>query len=120
VKAARVPHIEIGTLPALGHPHLSVGALRSSTSSPAGTGRSLCLYRGRQMACPRLLARRCRPRGAAHDLGPSPLDVTLNNAVDVVTAGCATVTRCVRKAMRSHAWCCTASARRACPARRRP
>ena len=28
VKAAHVPHIEIGTLPALGHPHLSVGAIR--------------------------------------------------------------------------------------------
>jgi len=28
VKAAHVPHIEIGTLPALGDPHLSVGAIR--------------------------------------------------------------------------------------------
>ena len=122
VKAAHVPHIEIGTLPALGDPHLSVGAIRVEHLVSRGYRKIAFAYTG--IAKWRALgdywlegvARAAR----VHDLGPVSVDdVTVDNAARCRhRVGCATVSpRCVRKATRSRAWSCTASAKPDCAAR---
>jgi DNA-binding LacI/PurR family transcriptional regulator len=89
VKAAHVPHIEIGTLPALGDPHLSVGAIRVEHLVSRGYRKIAFAYTG--IAKWRALgdywlegvARAAR----GHDLGTVTIgDVTMDNAVEVVTA----------------------------------
>ena len=88
VDAAHVPHIEIGTLPALGDPHLSVGALRVEHLLSRGHRKIAFAYTG--VAKWRALgdywlegvARAAR----AHDLPPISVDdITVDNAADVVT-----------------------------------
>jgi DNA-binding LacI/PurR family transcriptional regulator len=87
VDAANVPLIEIGTLPALGDPHLSVGALRVEHLVSRGHRKIAFAYTG--IAKWRALgdywlegvARAAR----AHDLPPLGVDdVTVDTAADVV------------------------------------
>ncbi|MDT5018697.1 MAG: hypothetical protein QOD39_4857 [Mycobacterium sp.] len=89
VTAARVPHIEIGTLQALGDPHLSVGAIRVQHLVSRGHRKIAFAYTG--IAKWRALgdywfegvARAAR----AHGLGAVGVgDITLENAAEVVTA----------------------------------
>ena len=87
VDTANVPHIEIGTLPALGDPHLSVGAIRVEHLVSRGHRKIAFAYTG--IAKWRALgdywlegvARAAR----AHDLPPIDVDdVTVDNAADIV------------------------------------
>jgi len=88
VHAANVPYIEIGTLPALGEPHLSVGAIRVEHLVSRGHRKIAFAYTG--IAKWRALgdywlegvARAAR----ACDLPPISVDdVTVDNATEVVT-----------------------------------
>lgn len=88
VKAANVPHIEIGTLPALGDPQLLVGTIRVEHLVSRGHRNIAFAYTG--IAKWRALgdywldgiARAAR----AHDLPPIGVDeLTVDNAADVVT-----------------------------------
>jgi DNA-binding LacI/PurR family transcriptional regulator len=88
VKSASIPHIEIGTLPALGDPHLSVGELRVEHLVSRGHRQLAFAYTG---------VARWRDLGdfwlqgiesAARTRGLPPLriaDVTQANAAEVVT-----------------------------------
>ena len=88
VKAASIPHIEIGVLPALGAPHLSVGELRIEHLVSRGHRQVAFAYTG---------IARWRPLGdywldgvaraaGARDLPPVHIaDVTHENAAEVVT-----------------------------------
>lgn len=88
VQSAGIPHIEIGTLPALGDPHLSVGEMRIDHLISRGHHRIAFAYTG---------VARWRPLGdywfegvsraaRSHDLPPIRVDtVTLDNAANVVT-----------------------------------
>lgn len=88
VAKAGIPHIEIGTLPALNNPHLSVGEMRVEHLVERGHRRIAFAYTG---------VDRWRPLGdywfegvsraaRARDLPPVRVDqVTLDNAADVVT-----------------------------------
>jgi DNA-binding LacI/PurR family transcriptional regulator len=88
VKSADVPHIEIGALPALGDPHLSVGALRVEHLVARGHRKIAFAYTG---------IAKWHALGdywldgivrAAQSLGLDPVsvdDVTLDNAAGVVT-----------------------------------
>ena len=89
VKAARVPHIEIGTLPALGHPHLSVGALRVKHLVSRGYRKLAFAYAGitKWRALGDYWLEGVTRAARVHDLGPvSVNDITVDNAGDVVTA----------------------------------
>ena len=88
VKAADIPHIEIGTLPALGDPHLSVGEMRVEHLVSRGHKHIAFAYTG--IAKWRALgdywfegvSRAARLR----DLPPLAVgEVTVDNAADVVT-----------------------------------
>lgn len=88
VHAADVPYIEIGTLPALGEPHLSVGAIRVEHLVSRGHRRIAFAYTGiakwRALGDYWLEGVACAAR--AHDLPPVSVDdVTVDNATDVVT-----------------------------------
>lgn len=88
VRSAGIPHIEIGTLPALGDPHLSVGELRVDHLVSRGQRQIAFAYTG---------IAKWRPLGdywfegverAARLRGLPPIrvgEVTLENAADVVT-----------------------------------
>lgn len=88
VAKAGIPHIEIGTLPALNNPHLSVGEMRVAHLVERGHRRIAFAYTG---------VDRWRPLGdywfegvsraaRVRDLPPVLVDqVTLDNAADVVT-----------------------------------
>ncbi|CAM2837877.1 LacI family transcriptional regulator [Mycobacterium intermedium] len=88
VRSAAIPHIEIGALPALGDPHLSVGELRVEHLASRGHQRIAFAYTG---------IKRWRPLGdywlqgvtrAAEARGLPPVqvaDVTQDNAAQVVT-----------------------------------
>jgi DNA-binding LacI/PurR family transcriptional regulator len=89
VEAADIPHIDIGTLPALGDPHLAVGEMRVDHLASRGHRRITFAYTGIARWRPlgdywfEGVARAARQR----DLPPVRVDeVTLDNAVDVVTA----------------------------------
>ena len=89
VEAADIPHIDIGTLPALGDPHLAVGEMRVDHLVSRGHRRITFAYTGIARWRPlgdywfEGVARAARQR----DLPPVRVDeVTLDNAVDVVTA----------------------------------
>jgi DNA-binding LacI/PurR family transcriptional regulator len=89
VQTADIPQIEIGTLPALGDPHLAVGEMRVDHLVSRGHHRIAFAYTG---------IARWRPLGdywfegvsraaRLRDLPPVRVDaVTLDNAVDVVTS----------------------------------
>lgn len=88
VTKAGIPHIEIGTLPALNNPHLSVGEMRVAHLVERGHRRIAFAYTG---------IARWKPLGdywfegvsraaQSRDLPPVRVDqVTLDNAADVVT-----------------------------------
>lgn len=87
VEAADVPLIEIGTLPALGDPHLSVGALRVEHLISRGHRNIAFAY----TAIPKWRAlgdfwlEGVARAAAAHELPPISVDdVTVDNAADVV------------------------------------
>ena len=87
VQSADIPHIEVGTLPALGDPHLAVGEMRVDHLFSRGHQRIAFAYTG---------IARWRPLGdywfegvsraaRSRDLPPVRVDeVTLDNAADVV------------------------------------
>jgi DNA-binding LacI/PurR family transcriptional regulator len=89
IKAAAIPHIEIGTLPALGAPQLSVGELRVEHLISRGHANIAFAYTG--LARWRALGDYWRDGIAraveARDLPPIRVgEVTQENAADVVTA----------------------------------
>jgi DNA-binding LacI/PurR family transcriptional regulator len=89
VKAAHVPHIEIGTLPALGDPHLSVGAIRVEHLVSRGYRKIAFAYTGiaKWRALGDYWLEGVSRAARAHDLGTVGVDaITLDNAADVVTA----------------------------------
>jgi DNA-binding LacI/PurR family transcriptional regulator len=89
IESGDIPHIEIGTLPALGDPHLAVGEMRVDHLVSRGHHRISFAYTG---------IARWRPLGdywlegvsraaRRRDLPPVRVDeVTVDNAVDVVTS----------------------------------
>lgn len=88
VRAAKVPHIEIGTLPALGDPHLSVGEIRVEYLVSRGHRKIAFAYTG--IAKWRALGDYWLEgvAGAAQARGLPPIaveDVTIDNAAEVVT-----------------------------------
>ncbi|MBO0864024.1 MAG: LacI family DNA-binding transcriptional regulator, partial [Mycobacterium sp.] len=88
VQAANVPHIEIGTLPALGDPHLSVGALRVEHLVSRGHRKIAFAYTGiaKWRALGDYWLAGVTHAARAHDLPPITVDdVTADNAADVVT-----------------------------------
>jgi len=88
VQTARVPHIEIGALPALGDPHLSIGAIRVEHLVSRGHQRLAFAYTGiaKWRALGDYWLEGITRAAAAHDLPRVSVDdVTLTNAADVVT-----------------------------------
>jgi DNA-binding LacI/PurR family transcriptional regulator len=89
VKAAHVPYIEIGSLPALGAPHLSVGAMRVEHLVSRGYRKIAFAFTGipKWHALGDYWLEGVARAAEAHGLGPvSVNDVTVDNAADVVTA----------------------------------
>lgn len=88
VDAANVPHIEIGTLPALGAPHLSVGAIRVEHLVSRGHRKIAFAYTGsaKWHALGDYWLEGVVRAARANDLSPVSVDdVTVGNAADVVT-----------------------------------
>jgi DNA-binding LacI/PurR family transcriptional regulator len=88
VKAAGVPHIDVGTLPALGDPHLSVGELRVEHLVSRGHRRIAFAYTGnrRWHALGDYWLEGVAGAALARDLpSVSVAEVTEDNAVEVVT-----------------------------------
>ncbi|GBE66724.1 LacI family transcriptional regulator [Mycobacterium sp. MFM001] len=87
VGAADVPLIEIGTLPALGDPHLSVGALRVEHLVSRGHRKIAFAYTAiaKWRALGDFWLEGVARAAAAHELPPVSVDdVTVDNAADVV------------------------------------
>jgi DNA-binding LacI/PurR family transcriptional regulator len=88
VDAANVPYIEIGTLPALGDPHLSVGAIRVEHLVSRGHRKIAFAYTGiaKWHALGDFWLEGVAHSARAHGLPPVAVDdVTADNAVEVVT-----------------------------------
>jgi DNA-binding LacI/PurR family transcriptional regulator len=88
VEAASIPHIEIGTLPALGDPHLSVGELRVEHLVSRGHRRIAFAYTGipRWRALGDYWLEGIAGAARARDLPPVRVaEVTQDNAAKVVT-----------------------------------
>jgi DNA-binding LacI/PurR family transcriptional regulator len=88
VDAANVPYIEIGTLPALGDPHLSVGAIRVEHLVSRGHRQIAFAYTGiaKWHALGDFWLEGVAHSARAHGLPPVAVDdVTADNAVEVVT-----------------------------------
>ncbi|MGB6207557.1 LacI family DNA-binding transcriptional regulator [Mycobacterium sp.] len=87
VDAANVPYIEIGTLPALGDPHLSIGAIRVEHLVSRGHRTIAFAYTGiaKWHALGDFWFDGVAHSARAHDLPPVAVaDVTADNAVEVV------------------------------------
>jgi len=87
VDTANVPHIEIGTLPALGDPHLSVGAIRVEHLVSRGHRKIAFAYTGtaKWRALGDYWFEGVARAARANDLSPISVDdVTLDNAAVVV------------------------------------
>src|SRR6202171_3033451 len=87
VATANVPHIEIGTLPALGDPHLSVGAIRVEHLVSRGHRKIAFAYTGtaKWRALGDYWFEGVARAARANDLSPISVDdVTLDNAAVVV------------------------------------
>ncbi len=88
VKTAGIPHIEIGTLPALGDPHLSVGEMRVEHLVSRGHQQVAFAYTGiaRWRALGDYWLEGVSRAVRLRDLPPVRVgEVTLDNAADVVT-----------------------------------
>jgi DNA-binding LacI/PurR family transcriptional regulator len=88
VDAANVPYIEIGTLPALGDPHLSVGAIRVEHLVSRGHRKIAFAYTGiaKWHALGDFWLEGVAHSARAHGLPPVAVDdVTADNAVEVVS-----------------------------------
>ena len=88
VRGASIPHIEIGTLPALGDPHLSVGELRVEHLVSRGHRRIAFAYTGigRWRALGDYWLEGVAGAARARDLPPVRIaEVTQHNAAQVVT-----------------------------------
>jgi DNA-binding LacI/PurR family transcriptional regulator len=88
VDAANVPYIEIGTLPALGDPHLSVGAIRVEHLVSRGHRKIAFAYTGiaKWHALGDFWLEGVAHSARAHGLPPVAVDdVTADNAVDAVS-----------------------------------
>ncbi len=88
VEAASIPHIEIGTLPALGAPHLSVGELRIEHLASRGHQQIAFAYTGvaRWRALGDYWLDGIVRAARARDLPPIRIaEVTKDNAAEVVT-----------------------------------
>lgn len=88
VDAAKVPYIEIGTLPALGDPHLSVGAIRVEHLVSRGHRKIAFAYTAiaKWRALGDFWLEGVARAARAHDLPEVTVDdVTVENAADVVT-----------------------------------
>lgn len=88
VRAANVPYIEIGTLPALGDPHLSIGAIRVEHLVSRGHRNLAFAYTGvaKWRALGDFWLEGVARSARAHGLPPVVVnDVTAANATEVVT-----------------------------------
>lgn len=91
VAAANVAHVEIGTLPALGDPHLWVGALRVDHLVSRGHRKIAFAYTefAKWRALGDFWLEGVTRAAQAHDLPPVSVgDVTVDNAADVVARWC--------------------------------
>jgi DNA-binding LacI/PurR family transcriptional regulator len=89
VEAASIPHIEIGTLPALGAPHLSVGEMRIEHLASRGHQQVAFAYTGiaRWRALGDYWLEGIGRAAQARDLAPIRIaEVILDNAAEVVTS----------------------------------